>query len=89
MRKEISLTHDFLFQDDGAGAARRTLDPVAKLADVNFQLADGSAEGVAVHAKFAGGPALVAFVLLKNSQDKTFLELANPFRIKNVASVHL
>ena len=62
---ESSLADDLLFQGDGAGAAGRALDAIAELADVNLQLADGAAEGVAVHAQFAGGAALVAFVLLR------------------------
>ena len=34
---------DFLFHNDGAGAAGRAFDAVAKLADVDFQLGDGAA----------------------------------------------
>jgi hypothetical protein len=80
---------DLFFQGDGASAAGWALDTVAELADVNLQFADGATQGVAVHSQFACGAALVAFVFLKNGQDKAFLELAHSLGIKNVASVHL
>ena len=80
---------DFFLHGDGAGAAGRALDAVAELADVDFQLGDGAAEGVAVHAQLAGGAALVAFVLLQDGQDETFFELADTFGIQNIAAVHL
>jgi len=80
---------DFFLHGDGAGAAGRALDAVAELADVDLQLGDGAAEGVAVHAQFAGGAALVAFVLLQDGQDETFFELAYAFGIQNIAAVHL
>src|SRR5580658_5949066 len=83
------LADELLFHGDGAGAAGRALDAVAELADVDFQLGDGAAQGVAMHAQFAGGAALVAFIFLQHGQDETFLELAHAFRIKNIAAVHL
>src|SRR5579859_90464 len=58
--------HDLLIKRDRPGAAGRTLGSVAQLANVNLQLGDGAAESVAVHAQFAGGAALVAFIFLKN-----------------------
>ena len=42
-----------------------------------------------MHAEFTRRPALVALVLLENSQDEPFLELPYRFGIKDVASVHL
>jgi hypothetical protein len=42
-----------------------------------------------VHAKLARGAALVAFVLLQNSQDKFLFEFAHSFGVKNVTPVHL
>jgi hypothetical protein len=89
LERERRSADDFLFQADGAGAAGRALDAVAELADVDFQLGDSAAESVPMHAQFAGGAALVAFVFLEHGEDETFLELAHAFGIKNVASVHL
>jgi hypothetical protein len=83
------LADDFLFQGHGARAAGRALDAVAELADVNLQLGDGTAEGVAVHAQLAGGAALVAFVFLQHGQDEALLEFTHAFGIKNIASIHL
>ena len=85
----MGLTDDFLLQRNGAGAARRTFHPVAKLANINLQLADGTAEGIAVHAQLARGAALISFVFLEDGEDETFFELANTFRIKNIAAIHL
>ena len=74
---------------DRAGAAGWALDAVAELADVDLQFGDGAAERVAVHAEFAGGAALVAFVFLQHGQDETLLEFTHAFGIKNIAAVHL
>lgn len=83
------LADDLLFKRNRAGASGRTLDAVAELANINLQFGDGTAQSVAVHSQFAGGPALVALVFLKHGQDKAFLELTHAFGIKNIASVHL
>jgi hypothetical protein len=42
-----------------------------------------------VHIQLTGGAALVPFIFLQNSQDKTLLELAHGLGIKDVALVHL
>jgi hypothetical protein len=42
-----------------------------------------------VHAQFAGGAALVALVLLENSQDEALFEFADSLGVKDVAFVHL
>lgn len=42
-----------------------------------------------MHAQFAGGAALVAFVFREHGQDEALLELAHGFGIKNVAVMHL
>ena len=42
-----------------------------------------------MHAQFARGAALIAFVLLKNGQNETLLKFAHTFGIKNVAAIHL
>jgi hypothetical protein len=83
------LADDLFFQGDGAGTAGWTLDAIAELTDINLQFADGAAESVAVHAQFAGGATLIAFVFLQNCQDKAFLKLAHSLGIKNITSVHL
>ena len=80
---------DFLFQSDGTGAARWSLDSIPKLADIDLQFADSAAEGVTVHAEFTGGAALVAFIFLEHGEDKAFLEFPHAFRIKNIALIHL
>src|SRR5579862_2955501 len=86
---ENHLADDLLFESDGAGAARGTFDAVAELADVNLQFGDRTAEGVAVHAQFASGAALVALVFLQDGQDETLLKFTHAFGIKNVAAIHL
>ncbi len=85
----VSLTHRFLLVGCGARAAGRTLDSIAQLADVDFQLGNCPAQGVAVHIELTGGAALVSFVLLQNGQDETLFEFAHGLGIKNVALVHL
>lgn len=42
-----------------------------------------------MHAQFAGGLALVAVVLLKDSLKKALLEFADSFGIENATTVHL
>jgi hypothetical protein len=83
------LADEFLFHADGAGAADGAFDPVAELADIDFEFGDGAAERVAVHAQFARGAALVALVFLKHGQDEAFLELTHTLVIEDVAFVHL
>ena len=78
---------DFLFESHSARAAGRALS-AAQLADIDLQLADGAAEGVAVHAQFASGAALVALIFLQHSENEAFLEFADTFGIKDVALVH-
>src|SRR4029077_10036806 len=80
---------NLFFHAEGAGAAGRALDAVAKLAYIDLQFSDSAAERVAVHAEFAGGSALVALVLLTHGQDEAFLDLAHTLGIKNIAAVHL
>ena len=60
------------------GAARRTARAVAQSLGVELQLGDGAAESVAVHAKLAGGFALVAFAVLENGENEALLEFAIP-----------
>jgi hypothetical protein len=72
-----------LFAPDGAAGA------VAELADIKLEFGDGAREGIAVHAEFAGGFALIAFVLLKHIHDEALFEFADSFRIKNSTGVHL
>jgi hypothetical protein len=83
------LAHGLLLHRDWARAARRALGAIAQLADVNFQFADGAAEGVAVHAQFARGAALVALVFLKDGKNEALLEFAHAFGVEDVAFVHL
>jgi len=72
-----------------ASAARWPLAAIPKLANVNFEFRDGPAEGIAVHIQFARGAALIALILLQNSQNKFLFKLANRFRVENIALVHL
>ena len=85
----LGLSHQLLFRRDRANAARRPLYPIPQLANINLQFRDRAAEGVTVHAQFSGRPALVAFVLLENGEDKSFFKFAHSFGVKNIASVHL
>lgn len=69
--------------------ARRPSRSAAKSLGVKLELGDGAAESIAVHTQLAGSLALVAVAVLQNRQDEFLLELANGFRIRNTASVHL
>ena len=89
LRGQRVLADDLFLQGDRAGAAGWAFDAIAELANVDLQLADGAAQGVAVHAQFARGSALVAFVFLEHGQDEALLEFTHAFGIKNIASVHL
>jgi len=84
-----ALADGFFLQGDGASAARRPTRSVAEEANVDFEFGESAAEGVAVHAEFAGGPALVAFVFLENGQDEALFEFADGFGVKDIALVHL
>ena len=83
------LAYGFLLQRDGTRTAWRAPDTVAEQAYINLQFVDGAAQRIAVHFELAGGPALVAFVFLEHSEDKSFLEFTDGFRVQNVALVHL
>jgi hypothetical protein len=74
---EFGLAHSFLFQSDGARAARWALHAISELAHIDLQLADGAAEGIAVHAKLACCPALIAFVFLEDGQNKALFEFTH------------
>lgn len=67
----------------------RAFGAISKLPDVYFQLVDRAAQGIAVHAEFAGGAALVALVFLKDGEDKALLEFPYTLGIQDVALVHL
>lgn len=47
-----------------AGTAGRPLDSGAQLPDIDLELGNGAAQGIAVHAQLPGSAALVALVLL-------------------------
>ena len=72
-----------------AFANGRPAHAAADLRGVQIELGQGAAEGVAVHAKFFGGLALVAFVMREHLKDVTFLELANRLVIGNPGTMHL
>jgi hypothetical protein len=83
------LPDNSLFKRNRSGAARWALHPVPELPDINLELVDCAAEGVAVHSQFSGGTALVTLVFLQNGQDETLLELPHAFRVEDIAAVHL
>lgn len=86
------LADGFLLHEQGrsrAGAARRSSSAIAQCANVKLEFCNSPAESVAVHAELARGLALIPIILLQDCQDETFLELANGFRIKDTAVVHL
>ncbi len=84
-----SLPRDLTLLRHGAGAAGRALGNIAQGMKIDFKLGEGSAEGVAVHAQFTRGTALVALILFQYGQDEALLKLAHGFRIKNPAVMHL
>lgn len=87
------LSCHLLFQGQGGHgrlfAAYGAAGAIAELADIELELGDGARESIAVHAEFAGGLALIAFVLLKHIHDEALFEFADSFRIKNSTGVHL
>lgn len=68
--------NDFLFEGDGTSAAGRPFDAIAQLADIYLKLGNSAAERVAVHAKLAGSPALIAFVLLQHGENEALFKFA-------------
>ena len=70
-------------------AAGRPAHAVADLRGVHVELGQGAAEGVAVHAEFFGGLALVALVLRQNFKDVALFELTNGLRVRDAGAVHL
>jgi hypothetical protein len=77
----------------GGWTAHAVADAVANLAadlgGVEVQLGEGAAEGVAVHAEFVGGLALVALVVREHFKDVALLELAHCIGVGNAGAVHL
>jgi hypothetical protein len=88
-RRYLTLANGFLVVSSRPGAARRPLNAVAQLADIDLQLKDRTAQSIAVHAELARGSALIPLVLLEYGQDKPLLEFAYGLGIENVAFVHL
>jgi len=84
-----ALANSLLLESDGTGTARGATGSVAEEANVNFEFGESTTEGVAMHAEFAGGAALVAFIFLENGEDEALFEFADCLRIKDVALVHL
>ena len=70
-------------------AAGRAAHAVADLRGVHVELGQGAAEGIAVHAKFFGGLALVALVLRQHFEDVALFELTNGLRVGDAGAVHL
>ena len=70
-------------------AAGRPAHAVANLRGVHVELGQSAAEGVAVHAEFFGGLALVALVLRQNFKDVALFELTNGLRVRDAGAVHL
>ena len=89
MKTGSDLADGFFLQCDGASAAWGATGSVAEEANVDFEFGESAAEGVAVHAQFAGGAALVAFVFLENRQDEALFKFADSLGVKDVAFVHL
>lgn len=83
------LPRHLLLHSQRAGTTWWTARTIAQLPHINLELGDGAAEGVAVHAQFAGGAALVAFVFLQDGKDELLLEFADRLGIQDVAFVHL
>ncbi len=69
-------------------AARRALEADANLRGVYIKLSEGAAEGVAVHAEFFGGFALVSLVVRKDGDEVAALEFAHSFSVSDTTRVH-
>ena len=88
-KPEIALSRQLLLISRGTRTSRWPFAPVAELTYVDLQFSNRPAESIAMHIEFARGAALIAFILLQHSQDELFLELADSFRVENIALVHL
>ncbi len=84
-----SLADGFPFHRDWTGATRGTLPALPELPYIDLEFIDGSAQGVSVHAQFAGSTALVPFVFLKYGEDEALFKLSHTLRVEDVAFVHL
>jgi hypothetical protein len=78
-----------LVEAQWTGAPGRPSRAVAQDFYVEFQLGNSAAERIAVHAQLACGLTLVTLVFLQHGKDESLLELADSFRIKYPALVHL
>ena len=77
------------FKSERTCAAWRPLNAIAQLAYINLQFRKGAAQGIAVHAQLASGAALVAFILLEDSDYEPLFEFANRLGVENIALIHL
>ena len=70
-------------------AGGRPAHAVTNLRGVHVELGQSATEGVAMHAEFFSGLALVSFVLRQNFKDVALFELTNGLRVRDAGAVHL
>ena len=70
----------------GAGRAAQA---VANLGGVELEFSESTAEGVAMHAEFDRGLALISFVLDQHLEDEAPLEFTHGFVVGYAARMHL
>lgn len=83
------LSRDLLYLKYRTLAAAWTLEAAANLRRIDLQFGDGATEGVAVHAEFLGGFALVSPVMGEDFDEVALFEFAHRFFVGNPSAVHL
>jgi hypothetical protein len=79
--------HDILNARTLAGWG--TAHAVPDLSGVHIELRERTAQRVAMHAKFIGSLALIAFIVREDLKDIAALELPNGIRIRDARTMHL
>jgi hypothetical protein len=75
--------------DSRALAYGRAPHAIADLGGIHLKLGQGSAQGIAVHAEFVSGLALIAFVVRKDFKNIASLKLPNGVGVGDTGAVHL
>ena len=83
-----SVRHHTQIRAARANRTRRTTHALPNLRGVHTKLCQRAAEGIAVHAEFFGGFALVAAMARQYFKDETLLELAHRICVRQTNGVH-
>ena len=87
-RALTSAGNDAKFRTLGVNRPGRPAHALANLGRIHTQLAEGAAEGVAMHAELFGGLALVAAMARQDLKDEALLELAHRVHVRHSCGLH-